>query len=101
MTRASLTWVVLLAVLVAGCAAGLLVGDGDLSDLTLRDTYLRLRAWRLGNAGLAGAALMRRLSFSAMCRPNMPISAAPAWQTRGWIFRSSPMLAARDRWCAI
>ena len=52
-----LAWVTLLVALLGGVAAGLLVGDGDLADLALRDTYLRLRAWRLGNAGLAGAAL--------------------------------------------
>lgn len=57
MTRAVWTWVALVAALLAGVVAGLLVGDGDLADPELRDTYLRLRSWRLGNAGLAGAAL--------------------------------------------
>lgn len=57
MTRARGTWVVLVILLLGGVAAALCVGDGDLADPALRDTYLRLRAWRLGNAGLAGAAL--------------------------------------------
>ena len=57
MKRLWLAWAVLLLILVAGAVTGLLVGDGDLADAELRDTYLQLRVWRLGNAGLAGAAL--------------------------------------------
>jgi iron complex transport system permease protein len=57
MSRVTLTWIVLILVLTSGTIASLLVGDGDLADTTLRETYLQLRLWRLGNAGLAGAAL--------------------------------------------
>ncbi len=57
MSRVLQTWLVLVVLLVGGAVTGLLVGDGDLNDLTMRATYLQLRAWRLGNAGLAGAAL--------------------------------------------
>lgn len=37
--------------------ASLLVGHGDLADLDMRSTFLRLRALRLGNGMAAGAAL--------------------------------------------
>lgn len=57
MTHSRTTWVVLVVLLFGAAATGLVVGDGDLSDATMRDTYLSLRAWRLANAGLAGAAL--------------------------------------------
>ena len=57
MNRTRLAWGMLLVALAGGVVAGLLIGDGDLSDSSMRDTYLRLRTWRLGNAGLAGAAL--------------------------------------------
>lgn len=55
--RTTSTWLVLLATLALGVLASALVGEGDLSDATLRETYLRLRLWRTANAGLAGAAL--------------------------------------------
>ena len=42
--------------LIAGTLA-VLVGAGDLSDPELRDTFLRLRGFRLASAFLAGAAL--------------------------------------------
>ena len=42
--------------LVAGLLA-VLVGSGDLSDPELRDTFLKLRGFRLAAAFLAGAAL--------------------------------------------
>ncbi|HEX4457630.1 MAG TPA: iron ABC transporter permease [Polyangia bacterium] len=44
-----------LAAIVA--AAALFVGHGSLADPALRDTFLRLRAYRLGAAFLAGASL--------------------------------------------
>ena len=50
-------WAGLLGLLVLGSILGLLVGDGDLGDPALRDAFLRLRAWRLGNTVLTGAAL--------------------------------------------
>jgi iron complex transport system permease protein len=45
-----------LAALLA-CALSLAVGHGDLSDASLRDVFLRLRAQRLAGAFLAGSAL--------------------------------------------
>jgi iron complex transport system permease protein len=45
-----------LMLLVAGVLA-VLVGSGDLSDPALRDTFLKLRGFRLAAAFLAGAAL--------------------------------------------
>lgn len=56
-TRATAAWFVLVGALVLGVLASIFVGEGDLSDPELRDTYLRLRLWRTANAGLAGAAL--------------------------------------------
>lgn len=50
-------WSVLLGLLALGSVLGLLVGEGDLADPTLQEAFLRLRAWRLGNTVLAGAAL--------------------------------------------
>lgn len=51
------TWVALAALSVCGVAVSLLVGDGDLADEALRETFLWLRTWRLACAALAGAAL--------------------------------------------
>lgn len=48
--------VLLVSLLVAGALA-VLVGAGDLSDPELRETFLRLRGFRLAAAFLAGAAL--------------------------------------------
>ncbi|MGB5313449.1 MAG: iron chelate uptake ABC transporter family permease subunit, partial [Polyangiales bacterium] len=45
-----------LLLLIAGALA-VLVGSGDLSDPELRDTFLKLRGFRLAAAFLAGAAL--------------------------------------------
>ena len=55
--RTGLCWAVLVCLLFLGSLAALLVGDGDLSDPGLRDAFVGLRAWRLGNTILAGAAL--------------------------------------------
>ena len=52
-----LFWPALVSLLVGGVVLGLLVGDGDLSDPGLRDAFVGLRAWRLANTILAGAAL--------------------------------------------
>lgn len=57
LNRSTLAWMVLVGALLLGAVAGLLVGEGDLSDPELRETFLRLRAWRLANSMLAGAAL--------------------------------------------
>lgn len=57
MTRVARTWVLLGVLGGTGAAAGLMLGDGDLADAGLRSTFLALRAWRLGCAALAGAAL--------------------------------------------
>jgi iron complex transport system permease protein len=46
----------ILLLIVAGALA-VLVGSGDLSDPELRDTFLKLRGYRLAAAFLAGAAL--------------------------------------------
>ena len=56
-SQAFSAWVVLLVALAAGVVAALLVGEGDLGIPELRETFLRLRAWRLANTMLAGAAL--------------------------------------------
>jgi iron complex transport system permease protein len=48
--------VLFLLLLVAGALA-VLVGSGDLADPELRDTFLKLRGYRLAAAFLAGAAL--------------------------------------------
>ena len=57
LSRAKITWVVL--VLVAGAAFGLSLwaGDGDLSNTELRSVFLELRAYRFVTSFLAGAAL--------------------------------------------
>lgn len=55
--RAILAWICVVVALVCGVVAGMLAGDGTLADEQLRTTYLQLRAWRVANAGLAGAAL--------------------------------------------
>lgn len=55
--RRWLAWGVMVGLLVAGIGAGLLIGEGALADGELRETFLRLRAWRVANAMLAGAAL--------------------------------------------
>lgn len=57
MTRPWIVWLLLLVSLAVTCGAALLVGDGSLDDPALRDTFLRLRAWRLGTALLAGGGL--------------------------------------------
>jgi len=57
MSRHTQTWVVLILLSIGAVVAGLWVGDGDLSDAEMRETYLWLRTWRLACAGLAGAAL--------------------------------------------
>jgi len=57
MSRVLPTGIVLTVLLATGAAAGLWLGDGDLNDPSMRDTYLHLRTWRTANAGLAGAAL--------------------------------------------
>ena len=57
MSRAHVAGAGLLALLLTGAGAGLLLGDGNLDDPVMRDTYLRLRTLRTANAGLAGAAL--------------------------------------------
>ena len=57
MSRTRLAWLCLVLVAVGSIFAGLLVGEGNLADTELRSTFLRLRAWRLGNSMLAGAAL--------------------------------------------
>lgn len=54
MTR---TYAVLVLLAVAVCVASLFVGEGDLTDETLSDTFLKLRLARLLAAFLAGAAL--------------------------------------------
>ncbi len=55
--RAALAWAGLVVLGLGAVAASLLVGEGDLGDASLRETYLQLRAWRLANSMLAGAAL--------------------------------------------
>ncbi len=57
MGRATLTWGVLLLALISAVGLSLAVGEGDLNDPQMRDTYLQLRGWRLANSLLAGAAL--------------------------------------------
>ena len=52
-----MTWSVVILTLIIGLGTSLLVGDGDLDDPALRSVFLNLRAWRLGNSVLAGAAL--------------------------------------------
>jgi len=51
------TWTALVVVLAITSVAALLTGDGSLDDPLLRDTFLRLRGWRLATAMLAGGAL--------------------------------------------
>lgn len=51
-----LVFVALFALSAATCVAGLLIGQGDLSDPRLRDTLLDLRLSRVAVAFLAGAA---------------------------------------------
>jgi iron complex transport system permease protein len=51
------TYVVLVVLAVALCLLGLFVGHGSLSDPALRDIFLRLRAYRMGAAFIAGASL--------------------------------------------
>lgn len=55
--RARWTFVGLLALTIVSAAVAALVGEGDLSDATLRPVLLQLRAGRLGAALLSGAAL--------------------------------------------
>lgn len=57
MSRSAATWVGLVLLGLGAVAASLLVGEGSLDDEVLRSTYLRLRALRLANSMLAGAAL--------------------------------------------
>ena len=57
MSRAFWTWIVLAIALGGAMALSMVVGDGDLSNPELRDTYLELRWWRLTNSMLAGSAL--------------------------------------------
>ncbi len=57
MSRHHIAWTGLVLALVGGAAVGMVVGDGDLSDPTLRSTFLELRLWRMASALLAGAAL--------------------------------------------
>ena len=57
MSRAFWTWMLLAIALGAAMALSMVVGDGDLSNPELRDTYLELRWWRLTNSMLAGSAL--------------------------------------------
>jgi len=47
----------LFLLLLVAAALAVLVGSGDLTDPELRDTFLKLRGYRLGAAFLAGAAL--------------------------------------------
>ncbi|MCB9763658.1 MAG: iron ABC transporter permease [Alphaproteobacteria bacterium] len=55
--RRRIAWAAMLVALVALGAASLWVGEGDLSDPQLGDTFLRLRVWRLATLMLAGGAL--------------------------------------------
>ena len=57
MSRAFWTWMVLAIALGGAMGLSMVVGDGDLSNPELRDTYLELRWWRLTNSMLAGSAL--------------------------------------------
>ena len=50
-------WVALPVLAVLAVVLGLLVGHGDLGDVGLRDTLLRLRLWRVLTAFGAGASL--------------------------------------------
>jgi len=56
-SRLQATWTVLVLALGVAVALSFFVGEGDLSNEALRSTLLRLRAWRLANTILAGAAL--------------------------------------------
>jgi iron complex transport system permease protein len=47
----------LVVAVVLACALSLAVGHGDLTDASLRDTFLRLRSQRMAGAFLAGSAL--------------------------------------------
>jgi iron complex transport system permease protein len=51
------TYAALGVLTVAACAAGLFVGHGSLGDAALRETFLRLRGYRMAAAFLAGASL--------------------------------------------
>ncbi len=55
--RPARAWAVLLVLTAIVCASALFVGQGSLDDPSLRETFLRLRAYRLGAAFLAGSAL--------------------------------------------
>jgi iron complex transport system permease protein len=55
--RPALTYLILTMLLLAAVAAALLIGQGNLSDPTLKTTLLELRGTRVGAAFLAGAAL--------------------------------------------
>lgn len=57
MSRLAGAWVALTVGCVLTVVASLLVGHGDLSDESLRQTYLELRGWRLATSMLAGSAL--------------------------------------------
>lgn len=57
MSRLGVTWAALIAGLSVVVALSFFVGEGDLADQELRGTLLRLRAWRVANTVLAGAAL--------------------------------------------
>lgn len=57
MNRPGRAWLVMGVALAIGVVASLLAGEGDLSNPTLGQTFLWLRAWRLGNSLLAGGAL--------------------------------------------
>lgn len=52
-----MVFIVLIALAVGACTAGVFLGHGDLGDPGLRDTLLELRASRVAVAFLAGAAL--------------------------------------------
>lgn len=57
MSRTAWAWMVLVVAFFGAMAMSLTVGDGDLNDPVLRETFLKLRWWRLANSMLAGAAL--------------------------------------------
>ncbi len=51
------TYAILTVLALSVCFLGLFVGHGSLSDASLREAFLRLRAYRVGAAFLAGACL--------------------------------------------